>query len=322
MAAKGHEACFICREWDWFNPPPAVDMEGQVLRTGLRFTSAQEGWQGIPHGGTAMSALLDFADYAGLHRRGENLAYPLAATFRFGDSARVGDRMELEAGFSDSGLLALKMRRPGRDKIYLQAELETAVAPGLADFPHPDPGLLLASGSRHEPLGIYDNCFVCGRKRRVPGLERRFFRSCETFAPAVVMVRFGDARDRARGLARNFQQAEGRLHPGILATLLDELLGWSGVLSGNLYGFTVRFQLTVNFLPGLEDELFGVSPAPPVRGRGERCFYYPQGVLYRRREGGVFEVAAAARGQWLARDELRRQFLEARVREDLGKVVF
>jgi len=321
MTISGHEACFICRQRNWFAPPPAVGPE--KMTAGLEFALEHEGWQGIPHGGTAMSSLLDFADHAWNHYRGENLAYPLAAAFRFGDSVRIGDRMELEAVENEEGSgLLLKMFRPGAEKIYLAAELEPAVACRQVDFAYPEPDRLLAAGPGHQPLEVYDNCFVCGRKRQAPGLERRFFRSGEGFDPAVVMVRFGDARDRARGLARNFQQAEGRLHPGILATLLDELLGWSGILSGDLYGFTVRFRLTINFLPGIDDELFGISPAPPVKGRGERRFYYPKGVLYRLRENGAPEAVAVAEGQWLARDELRRQFIATRILEDLSGVVF
>jgi acyl-coenzyme A thioesterase PaaI-like protein len=319
MVATGHEACFVCRERNWFAPRPAAGPE--KITAGLTFDLEHEGWQGIPHGGTAMSALLDFADHARLARRGENLAYPLAAAFRFGDSVRIGDRMALEAVEKD-GKLGLQMFREGAEKIYLAAEVEPGAAPGRVAFAHPDPDRLLAAGPRHHPLEVYDNCFVCGRKRQAPGLERRFFRSGGEFEPAVVMVRFGDVRDRSRGLARNFQQAAGRLHPGILATLLDELLGWSGVLSGDLYGFTVRFRLVVNFLPGVDDELFGISPAPPVRGRGERRFYYPKGVLYRRSGEGGFTAAAVAEGQWLARDELRRQFVETRVSEDLSGVTF
>ncbi|RLB70632.1 MAG: hypothetical protein DRH03_06850, partial [Deltaproteobacteria bacterium] len=87
-----------------------------------------------------------------------------------------------------------------------------------------------------------------------------------------------------------------------------ELCCWSGVLAGDLYGFTVRFQLHLNRCPAIGDELFGISPAPLVRGRKVRKFYHPYGALYLEKPDGSLDVVAVAKGQWLAREELRLQF--------------
>ncbi|NPA25012.1 MAG: hypothetical protein GXO34_04210 [Deltaproteobacteria bacterium] len=320
MSITGHEACFVCREPSWFEALPAEN--GDTVSVIMNFASQHEGWQGIPHGGVAMTALLDLADYAGQYKTGANLAYPLATSWRFGDTVRIGEKMLLEARPKEMGRFDLSMRRLHTEKIYLQAELKTQESAFGVDFELPPIDSLFDPATAHQPLEVYDNCFVCGRKRRRPGLERRFFRSGTGVEPVVVMVRFGDQRDRDRGLAANFQQAEGRLHPGVLAALLDELCGWSGVLAGDLYGFTVRFRLRINFLPEIGDELLGISPQPRVRGRGERMFYYPYGVIYRRTKAGFTEVVAVAEGQWLAREELRRQFVATRIEEDLSGIVF
>jgi acyl-coenzyme A thioesterase PaaI-like protein len=320
MSITGHEACFVCRSPSWFEELPVE--EGGAVSVKMNFASQHEGWQGIPHGGVAMTALLDLADYAGQCKTGANLTYPLAVAWRFGDSVRIGERMMLKAWLKEVGRYDLSMRRLNAEKIYLQAELKTKEPVFTVDFELPPVDSLFDPEAVHQPLEVYDNCFVCGRKRRWPGLERRFFRSATGIDPAVVMVRFGDQRDRDKGLAVNFQQAEGRLHPGVLAALLDELCGWSGVLAGDLYGFTVRFQLKINFLPEIGDELFGISPEPRVRGRGERLLYYPRGVIYRRTEAGFTEVVAVAEGQWLAREELRRQFIATSIKEDLSGIIF
>ena len=316
-----HQDCFVCRAPAWFETlsgPAAGELHAR-----LSFSFAHEGWQGIPHGGTAMTALLELADLLCLRERGSGLEYPLRSKWRFGDSVRIGDEMELTARFrEDESRLQLAMRRPESEKIYLQGELELGVAPAGADF-EPPPARLLAPARPHQPLEIYDNCFVCGCSRKVPGLERRFFRTAAgLFEPPLVLVRFGHRPDQERRLAENFQQYTGRLHPGVLAALLDELCGWSGVLSGELYGFTVRFELTINALPRITDELLGLAPQPPVRGRGERCFYYPHGMLLQHSESGFGDVVAAASGQWLARPELAQQFRETHVKEDLSGILF
>ena len=93
-------------------------------------------------------------------------------------------------------------------------------------------------------------------------------------------------------------------------------------MAGDLYGFTVRFKLHINRLPTIGEELFGIAHTPLVRGRGSRKFYHPEGALYRKKEDGSLEIIAAATGQWLARDELSRQFYETQVVEDMSGIVF
>jgi len=283
------------------------------------FSSRHEGWQGIPHGGLAMMALLDLADHCRILKQGENLTYPLITEWRFADSVQIGDEMQLRARMERDGRIALSMFHPGRDKIYLSAELRPLEEPGLVDFALLSPARMMSPGLQKQALGIYDNCFVCGHKRRSPGLERRFFR-VEDDAGEAVIVRFGGARDLS--LASFFQQYPGVLHPGVLAALLDEVCGWSGVLAGDLYGYTVRFQLILNRLPQLDEEFFGMTSLPAVKGSGARKFYFPQGALYLGGAGGELEIIAVAQGQWLAREELRRQFEASHFKEDLRAVFF
>ena len=319
MLVNGHEACFVCRDNFCFS---SIENCDQGVETKMLFSLDHEGWQGIPHGGVAMSALLDLADHCWLRIKGENLRYPLEIDWRFADTVTIGDEMNLKAVVKDENSLLLSMRRQGSDKIYLSAEVKVVTEIAGVDFPLLEPELLIENRTKHEALAVYDNCFVCGLKRQKPGLQRRFFRLGASLSelPAVV-VRFGGGIEGSQ-LASSFQQAKGVLHPGVLAALLDELCGWSGILAGDLYGYTVRFKLQLNRLPVLGDELFGVSPTPLVRGRGARKFYHPKGALYQKNADGSLEVVAVATGQWLAREELRVQFDESHVEEDLAGIEF
>lgn len=320
----GHEACFVCRERFCFSDISDCELG---VETEMVFGSEHEGWQGVPHGGLAMTALLDLADHCWLRVRGLNLTYPLTIEWRFADTVTIGDKMRLKAVVKDDSTILLSMQRQGSEKIYLRAEVRVNAESVKVDFCLPERHDLLQGGVKHYPLEVYDNCFVCGQKRQLPGLQRRFFKTVinpekpEGQDFSAVIVRFGGAGDGA-DLSASFQQAPNRLHPGILAALLDELCGWSGVLAGDLYGYTVRFKLNINRLPEIGNEFFGFSPTPDVRGRGARKFYHPVGALYQQKDDGTIEIFASASGQWLAREELRQQFDESHIVEDLQGIVF
>ncbi|MCK5679631.1 hypothetical protein KAI46_02325 [bacterium] len=315
----GHEACFVCSQGFCFSS--IRDCEFGV-ETEMVFGVEHEGWQGIPHGGVAMTALLDLADHCWFRVKGENLTYPLEIEWRFADAVVIGDKVRLKAEIKTGDTISLSMQRENCEKTYLRAEIKVESEASKFSIKLPDPQELLQHDSSHQALAVYDNCFVCGRKRQQPGLQRRFFKAVvdgndnEKGAYPVIIVRFGGAT------ARPFQQAQNRLHPGILAALLDELCGWGGVLAGDLYGYTVRFKLNINHLPAISDNFFGLAPTPKVRGRGARQFYYPEGALYRKKEDGSFDIIATASGQWLAKEELRLQFDTSHVEEELKDIVF
>ena len=318
MLVSGHENCFVCQDEFCFS---VIDNCESGVETKMVFGLDHEGWQGIPHGGVAMAALLDLADHCWLRQKGVNLVYPIEIDWRFADSVIIGNEMNLKALVKDDNSLLLSMRRQGSDKVYLSAEVKMATAIASVDFSLLEPEQLKENRSQHQALDVYENCFVCGLKRRKPGLQRRFFKKGESAGEqSAVIVRFGGVEDSQ--IAPSFQQAQGTLHPGVLAALLDELCGWSGILAGDLYGYTVRFKLQINQLPALGDELFGISPTPSVRGRGVRKFYYPEGALYHKKDDGSLEIFAVASGQWLAREELRQQFDETHVEEDLSGIIF
>jgi len=217
--AVGHEACFVCQKSFCFSliADTATGVESEMC-----FEPQHEGWQGIPHGGVAMTALLDLADYCWLRVKGENLLYPIAVEWRFADAVVIGDKMLLKAEIKDGDNILLTMQRQGSEKIYLKGEIRVAVTVNEADFMPPDPRVFFKPGAGHQALAVYDNCFVCGPKRQQPGLRRRFFKTVikagdhAGYDTPAVIVRFGGAVEKPE-LAASFQQAPGRLHPGVLA---------------------------------------------------------------------------------------------------------
>lgn len=318
LQLSGHEACFICRGSYAFNEP--VLSEDGNFSSSLTFSQIHEGWQGIPHGGIAMSLLLELADFVWQKKFARAITFPLAVDWRFADSVALGDEVEMEAFFQDEELV-LQMRRRGSQKIYLGGRLRELGEATTSGLEVPLPEALLQAGPSHQPLGVYTNCFVCGRQRQAPGLQRRFFR-CHAGKPGqeAIIVRFGGDDDQA--IVKDLRQGSNTLHPGIIAALLDELCGWSGILAGDLFGFTVRLNLHLNRRPRLGEELFGFSPEPRRRGSGKRCFYFPTGVVYGYNQAGEIEEIATAEGQWLALEELRQQFYASYQREDLSQVRF
>ena len=319
MLVAGHEACFVCHDNFCFS---SIDHCASGVETKMVFSLDHEGWMGIPHGGVAMTALLDLADHCWLQEKGENLVYPLEIDWRFADAVHIGDATSLKAVVNDENIILLSMQRQGSEKIYLKGEVRVATETVGVDFPLLEPELLQQKSAQHQPLAIYDNCFVCGRKRQKPGLMRRFVKfGCVGDELPAIIVRFGGGPEDLQ-IATSFQQAPGTLHPGVLAALLDEVCGWSGVLADDLYGYTVRFKLHINRLPALGEELFGVAPTPVVRGRGSRKFYHPKGALYQKKADGSFEIIAVATGQWLAREELRQQFDDTQIVEDMSGITF
>lgn len=86
-----------------------------------------------------------------------------------------------------------------------------------------------------QPLPYSESCFVCGHENEA-GLRLRFFRDGATVRCRCTLD------DHYRGFL-------DRTHGGILATLVDETMGWATVVAANRFTYTVelnvRFRLPV-----------------------------------------------------------------------------
>ncbi len=318
MDFRGHEKCFACREGFCL---PEVSFNDGALEAELLMEKKHEGWIGIPHGGIGISAVLDLADLCWLQHKGENLPFPYSISLKFGDRCRLGDVLRLHAELNDDlQQVAFRMRRSGQEQSYIAGTVEpdagfvvdeSLVLPPLDD---------LEEQAVLTPLSIYENCFICGTKRSERGMRRRFFMA-EYDDRHYILAKFGfEAGDAA--IAAGFQQAEGVLHPGVLGAVLDEICGWSGFIKHELFGVTVRLQMSFKRPVLVSEKLIFAAVEPEVRGRGERQLYRARGCLFAVSADGSYETVATAAGQWLALPALREQFYESRVEEDVSQIAF
>jgi acyl-coenzyme A thioesterase PaaI-like protein len=81
-----------------------------------------------------------------------------------------------------------------------------------------------------QPLPVSAGCFVCGRDN-LRGLRLRFARhgEHEVRAPCV--------------LERDFNGFSTRAHGGVVASVLDEAMGWAAVLAAGAFTYTVELNL-------------------------------------------------------------------------------
>jgi acyl-coenzyme A thioesterase PaaI-like protein len=170
------------------------------------------------------------------------------------------------------------------------------------------------------PLSIYENCFICGTRRRERGMRRRFFMA-EYDNRYYILAKFGFAPGDA-AIAESFQQAAGVLHPGVIGAVLDEICGWAGFIKHELFGVTVRLQISFKRPVLMDEKLLFAAFEPEVRGRGSRQLYRARGCLMSVAADGSYETVALAAGQWLALPALREQFYETRIEEDLNRIFF
>lgn len=318
MNYRGHEKCFACREQFCLSDIRVID---GTLEAELLMEKKHEGWIGIPHGGIGISAVLDLADLCWLWHKGTNLPFPYTISLKFGDRCRLGDVLHLRAELDDGqSQVTFRMQRPGQRQSYIAGTVDPVsgfAAGEIIDLP------LLSEIEQHgslTPLSTYDNCFICGNHRSAPGMQRRFF-ILDYHDRHYVLAKFGFAVGDA-AIAASFQQAEGVLHPGVLGAVLDEICGWSGFIKHELFGVTVRLQISFKRPVLVSEKLLFAAVEPEVRGRGNRQLYRTRGFLVAVSEAGSYETVALANGQWLALSILREQFYETRIKDDLSLISF
>lgn len=132
----------------------------------------------------------------------------------------------------------------------------------------------------HRYLPTYDKCFVCG-SQHPRGLHLRFF----TRGDGIAYVEF-TPEDSLTGY-------EEVVHGGIIATVFDELLGWSvGIRTGQLF---MTGELTVRYLrPVLANRTYLCSAHPTEEKKrywtAEGEMRDEDGASYARAEGKFFPL--------------------------------
>jgi hypothetical protein len=155
------------------------------------------------------------------------------------------------------------------------------------------------------PLPYATDCFVCGSEREHPGLQRKFY-CLDQQGAQVVFTSIGlDPDDRSR--FSQFHLDDARIHPGVLAAILDETMGWGGFVKARQGGMTVK--LDIDFLRPVEEgeKMLCYGVCSGTRGkRAGRMFWFSEGGIFPMGEGGLSPIMRAS-GQWLAMPDLTEE---------------
>jgi hypothetical protein len=118
-----------------------------------------------------------------------------------------------------------------------------------------------------------------------------------------------------QGKVFRFQIDDALMHPGVLAAILDETMGWGGFIRARQGGMTVK--LDVDFLRPAErgEKMLCLGTCSGTRGKkATRLFWYSEGGILPMGERDLPPIVRA-KGQWLAMpaltDEMRKHLRPA-----------
>lgn len=288
-----------------------IEKKGLQAYATVQLDSRYQGWLELPHGGVLMSMLLELA-HRGLARpvfHPDN--YPLNTSFRLGGPSLLLDQtVKIAVEQKEDEILGWVKKDPN-----FPPSLTSKIIPGRSDASTNLGNLdLLAramdkSGrdtrNRAIPLPYTRSCFVCGSERKEPGLSRRFY-CLETEETRIAFTFMGLDPDDQEKLSR-FCLADGQFHPGTLAAIVDETLGWAGFLHTRQGGVTVRLEMDLfrPVEPGEKMLCFGACSGTRGKG-GNRLLWYAEGGIIPMGEEEPFPIMLA-RGQWLAVPKLTEE---------------
>jgi hypothetical protein len=155
------------------------------------------------------------------------------------------------------------------------------------------------------PLPYATNCFVCGSERQNPGLTRRFY-CLDAKGEQIVFTSIGLDPDDQNEVFQ-FQLDDATIHPGVLAAIIDETMGWGGFVKARHGGMTVK--LDVDFLRPVArgEKMLCYGLCSGTRGKSaSRMFWFSEGGILPMGEGALPPIMRA-RGQWLAMPDLTEE---------------
>ena len=290
-----------------FLTEPILHEEDKVRAT-MILDERHQGWLGVPHGGILISLALELAHHGSNRTVFSSQAFPVRASFRWGGpTVSLGDTLEIEARDEGQGI-GVSITKEREETPSFSATIHSVSSAGEIETEHLD-NLTEAMETTGKdtpdsvlPLPYAANCFVCGSEREHPGLARRFF-CLDTKGFQIVFTSIGlDPDDPCR--AFRFQIDDSMIHPGVLAAILDETMGWGGFLRARQGGMTVK--LDVDFLRPAErgEKMLCLGACSGTRGKSAtRMFWFSEGGILPMGEGDLPPIVRA-RGQWLAIPDL------------------
>jgi len=301
MPHANRKGCIACGPEGFFVSSPFVQ-EGDQIQASLPLENRHQGWMEIPHGGILMSLLLEAAHHGFEDPLFSGSGDPIRTSFRWGGpTLLLGDEVQVLARREQAGVHGSICKRDETSP-SLTAWIDRGPARfGLEDL---DPiqqtleGIGKDAKDKVIPLPYSSNCFVCGSNRADPGLQRRFY-CLEDGQQRVIFTPMGlDPEDEAK--FSWYRLSEEELHPGAMAAILDEVLGWSGFLATRQGGVTVKLEIDFLRPVDLGERMLCFGSCVRVRGRNpQRLFWYSVGGILPFGSTDLSPIVLA-KGQWLA----------------------
>ncbi len=296
-----------------------ISRDPAAARARIRLDPCHEGWNGVPHGGILMSLVMELA-HCGLDRPlFEPDRYPLRVSFRWGgNTLLLGEEAEILAQ-EDADRVQVSIRKGETETASFTSTIRHGLAPEevetdlLDRFAEAMERIGRETRENVYPLPTARNCFVCGTHREKPGLTRKFY-CLDLQGEQIVFTSLGlDPDDQERLF--QFRLHDGHLHPGILAAVLDEAMGWGGFIHTRQGGMTVKLDIDVLRPAEKGEKMLCFGACAGTRGkRADRMFWFSEGGVLPMGEGELKPIMLA-RGQWLAMprltEEMRRELSPA-----------
>jgi acyl-coenzyme A thioesterase PaaI-like protein len=301
-AVNRHDSCYFCGRNGFLFGEPVLS--GTAASAQMVIEQRHEGWPGIPHGGVGIISLIELAD----HLDGWMSRYPWRADFRFGgDPIGIGSRVTVtaaRAGDECRGRMSPEECRhdylTGIVRASSDAEFKDAADRISALLAGP----VRTSNTFSIPLFSERILFnQAGQGKN----SHRFFEIRETAVRTGYLAAMcGEGMRRMR--CDELNRSGGAVHPGVLAAMLDETLGWAGFVHAWQGGLTVEFSAIFADEVRPDERIYTVGRCIGMRGPHRKKLVECEGAVIALR--GDREVPVIyARGRWLTTTEFKDRML-------------
>jgi acyl-coenzyme A thioesterase PaaI-like protein len=297
-------------DWVRFLTTPIVREDSQAS-TVITLGERHQGWSGVPHGGILMSLALELAHHGMRETLFSSERFPVRASFRWGgETVSLGDNLEMEAR-EETDSIRVAITKDTETLPSFSATIRSVQSSEDIETDHldilTDAMETIGRDTKDNvlPLPYATNCFVCGSEREHPGLMRKFH-CLDAKGVQIVFTSMGLEPDDQSKVFR-FQLDDDLIHPGVLAAILDETMGWAGFVQARQGGMTVK--LDVDFLRPVDrgEKMLCFGICSGTRGKDpSRMFWFAEGGILPMGEGELSPIMRA-RGQWLAMPDLTDQ---------------
>jgi len=295
----------------------AIEQEEDRATATVLLHAGHQGWMELPHGGVLMSMVLELA-----HRGLDEPVfveknYPIRLSFRWGGPSLSLNQYAVVGVEREGGEIRGWVKKDADSSPTLTAIIRSGGhgnGPLSSDPNQASPAMERVAGESREnalPLPYTRNCFVCGSERTEFGLQRRFF-CLEDEEPKIVFTCMDPDANEGNNPA-SFRLDEAQAHPGCLAAILDETMGWSGFVHARQGGVTVKLEIDILRPATPEEKLLCYAACTGTRGkRSSRLFWYAEGAFLPMAQAGALPVMLA-QGQWLTvprlTEEMKRHLI-------------